>query len=64
MVHPDFFDDVRMPVLRATDRLRALAPVIEKVAWEPDTPQIEEQELVRRPRRVAEAVGRGGAGWG
>lgn len=30
MVHPDFFDDVRMPVLRATDRLRALAPVIEK----------------------------------
>jgi hypothetical protein len=30
MVHPDLFDDVRMPVLRATDRLRALAPVIDE----------------------------------
>lgn len=29
MVHPDLFDDVRMPVLRATDRLRVLAPVID-----------------------------------
>jgi hypothetical protein len=29
MVHPDLFDEVRMPVLRATDRLRVLAPVID-----------------------------------